>query len=117
MANENKLQNTSLVSVVYLQCKVLTSMLEVLLGTHSDLITVCTEPVNLILQLAQLIISGVFFPSIVQFACYMWHIIYFTNKILFVSQLVTCLYFFKMQLFLQRILLLRVAPLILIYLN
>lgn len=72
-ANENKLQNTSFVSVVYLQCEVLTSMLGVLLGTLSDLITVCTEPANLILQSAQLINPASLF-GMVQLARYICQI-------------------------------------------
>lgn len=71
LAHENKLQNTSFVSVIYLQCKVLTSMLRVLLGTLW--FDYCTEPANVILQSAQLINPASLF-SIMQFACYICQI-------------------------------------------
>lgn len=66
-------------------------MLVVLLGTHSDLITVCTRPVNLILQSAQLVIPGffIFFSGIVQF--FLLYLAYYISGMKYISQLVACL--------------------------
>lgn len=85
-------------------------MLGVLLGTLSDLITVCTQPANLILQSAQLINPARLF-GMVQLARYICQICFRAPLNIPPSSLYVFI-FERLQRFLQRILLLHGAPLI-----
>lgn len=85
-------------------------MLGVLLGTLSDLITVCTEPANLILQSAQLINPASLF-GMVQLARYICQICFGAPLNISHSSLYVFI-FERLERFLQRILLLHGAPLI-----